>query len=64
MQTTKKNRHGIRADGIKVVSVPMSGALKADLLALAERDHRPLAAWVRMQMQSVVRRSKAAKKAA
>ena len=64
MTDVKKNRHGVRANGIKVVSIPMSEALKADLIALAARDNRPLAAWVRLQMQNVVRRSRAARKAA
>lgn len=57
-------RHGKRADGIVVVSIPMSGALKEQLATLAASDGRKTAAFVRHKLQELVRRSQAARKAA
>lgn len=55
-------RHGKRAEGTTLVSIPCSKALKAELAAFAERDHRTLAAWCRMKLQDLARRSRAARK--
>ena len=55
-------RHGKRAAGTTLVSIPCSKALKAELAAFAERDHRTLAAWCRMKLQELARRSRAARK--
>jgi len=55
-------RHGKRAAGMTLVSIPCSKALKAELAAFAERDHRTLAAWCRMHLQALARRSRAARK--
>lgn len=64
METPNKTRHGKRAAGNTTVTIPMSQALKADLAKLAEIDKRPLAAWVRLHLTNVIRRSRAARKSA
>lgn len=57
-------RHGKRAEGMTVVSVPMPESLKKQLEEMATRDDRRLAAFIRNRLNEVVRRSRAAKKTA
>lgn len=57
-------RHGKRADGIVVVTVPMSKALKNELKALASQDHLDLAPFIRTNLSKMVRRSLAQSKRA
>jgi hypothetical protein len=54
-------RHGKRAEGMTLVSIPMSRALKADLKKLAKADNRALATWVRIHLSALARRSRAAR---
>lgn len=59
-----QKRQGRRAPGVRVVSIPMPESLKNELRALADRDQTTLARFVRLQMQALVRRSLAARRAA
>lgn len=62
MRMASDTRHGKRAAGTTLVSIPCSKALKAELAQLAEHDHRTLAAWCRIKLQELARRSRAARK--
>lgn len=53
-----------RAKGTVFIALPMPMALKKELRILAERDSRPLTAYIRLHLGELVRRSKAAKKTA
>lgn len=62
MVATPTNRHGKRAEGTVTVTIPMSKALAGDLKNLAEADQRSLAAWVRIHLGNIARRSRAARR--
>lgn len=59
----EQTRHGKRAAGVVVVSIPMSRALREEIKVLAKLDGRTAAAWARHHLQLLVRRSRAARKA-
>jgi hypothetical protein len=61
MNQVTGSRHGKRADGVVVVSVPMPRALRAGIAEIAAKDNRKVAAWVRIQLTKLVRRSLAAR---
>jgi predicted transcriptional regulator len=61
METTN-TRHGKRAAGMVTLTVPMPTALKSELSALASKDERSTAAWVRVQLAALIKRSKAARR--
>jgi hypothetical protein len=56
----RPSRHGMRAEGMTLVAFPCSRALKNELAALAAKDSRSLAAFLRLKLQETVRRSRAA----
>ena len=45
------------------VTIPMSQALKKELCALAQADHRAFAPWARMHLTKLATRSRAARRA-
>jgi predicted DNA-binding protein len=44
----------------KIISVPMSAELKADLDLLADADHRPTASYIRLLLEQHVKEQRAA----
>jgi hypothetical protein len=62
MDEKPKTRHGMRAKGTVTVTIPMSKKLSDDLKELAYSDQRTLAAWVRLHLGNIARRSRAARK--
>jgi len=57
-------KHGKRADNIAVMTVPMPKTLHREIAALADADQRSLAAYVRIHLASLARRSRAARRKA
>lgn len=57
-----ETRHGKRAEGVVAITFTAPESLKADCEALAQKDDRALSAWIRLQLQSITRRSRAARK--
>lgn len=55
-------RHGKRAENIAVMTVPMPKTLHREIAALAEADQRSLAAYVRIHLTNLARRSRAARR--
>lgn len=58
----KANRHGKRAAGMTTITFPCSKALKSEIGKIAFKDSRPMASWLRLKLQEVVRRSRAGRK--
>ena len=59
---TSETRHGKRKKGTTVVGIPMPNSLKEELAIIARNDDRTLAAWVRIQLKNIARRSNAARR--
>jgi hypothetical protein len=61
VEPTKKTK---RADGVVMMSFPGPEALKREITKLARAEGHTNSEWMRIKLWSVVRRSKAAKRAA
>lgn len=60
MSAKEQTRKGKRAQGIGLLGIPISHALKADIRRLAQKSGMTSAAWCRLRLQEFVRRSTAA----
>jgi len=64
MKNSTENRHGKRAEGVVTMTIPMPKSVKEAIEALAQKDERSAASWVRINLHKLVKRSKAARRAA
>jgi hypothetical protein len=62
MKNSTETRHGKRAEGVVTMTIPMPLAVKEAIEALAQKDERSAASWVRLNLQKLVKRSRAARK--
>lgn len=58
------SRHGLRAEGKTLISIPAPESLKRELQALADADQRTLSAFLRIHLTAIARRSRAARRKA
>jgi hypothetical protein len=60
--TSQKTRHGMRAEGIKILSIPVPNHIKKEIEQMAKAELRTTAAFLRIHLISFVRKSIAARK--